>query len=72
MGNFANVTSIVPPTLPATISDFNIDDYLNSFNVDCCFIEDHDDNILKKRKITYNHNAAFSMSGVFLSLHGIA
>ena len=30
------------------------------------------DNILKKRKITYNHNAAFSMSGVFLSLHGIA
>ena len=48
----------VPPTLPVTISDFNIDDYLNSFSLDCCFIEEYDDNISKKRKITYNHNAA--------------
>ena len=34
MRNFANVKSNVPPTLPATISDFNIDDYLNSFSVE--------------------------------------
>ena len=58
MRNFENVRSNVPPTLPVTISDFNIDDYLNSFSVDCCFIEEYDDNISKKRKITYNHNAA--------------
>ena len=57
--------------LPATISDFNIDDYLNSFSADCCFIEEYDDNILKKRKFTYNHNAAVRNIEANLEKYGL-
>ena len=71
MRHFANVTSNVPPILPATISDFNIDDYLNNFFVDCCFIEEYDDNILRKRKITYNHNAAVRNIEANLEKYGL-
>ena len=67
MHNFANVTSNVP----ATISDFNIDDHLNSFSADCCFIEEYDDNISKKRKITYNHNAAIRNIEANLEKYGL-
>ena len=68
---FAPVAANVPPMLPATISDFKTDEYLNSFSVDCCFMEEYDGNILKKRRVTYNHNAAVRNIEANLERYGL-
>ena len=43
--NFASVTADVTPLLPATVSDFRIDKYLNDFGEECWFIEGTNDGV---------------------------
>ena len=62
MPNFAAIGSDVLPILPATIGDFNIDTYLNSFSEDISFIVANNtvNEMNKIQKISYNHSAAVS------------